>query len=68
MHVWRQRNTSASDVLEKFGVFRLLPVQQVLEVVNEGSLSQDASLSQNCTQKKKVIDRETLSAIGIFFL
>lgn len=44
---------SASDVLEELGVLGLLPVQQILQVVNEGSLPQDASLSQNCKHKHK---------------
>lgn len=45
------RNMSTSNILEVLGIFRLLPVQQVLEVVNEGFLSKDASLGQNCIQK-----------------
>ena len=39
-------------LLEELGVLGLLPVQQVLQVVDEGSLPQDASLSQNWTHKR----------------
>lgn len=42
---------STSNALEVLGIFRLLPIQQVLEVVNEGFLSKDTSLGQNCIQK-----------------
>lgn len=40
-------------VLEELGILRLLPVQQVLQVVDEGSVPQDASLSQNWKQTHK---------------
>lgn len=40
-------------ILEELGILRLLPVQQVLQVVDEGSVPQDASLSQNWKQTHK---------------
>lgn len=40
-------------LLEELGVLGLLPVQQVLQVVDEGSLPQDTSLGQNCTQTQE---------------
>lgn len=46
---------STSNILEVLGIFRLLPIQQVLEVVNKGFLSKDTSLGQNCIQKTKTI-------------
>lgn len=49
-----EKTRSTSNILEVLGIFRLLPVQQVLEVVNEGFLSKDASLGQNCIQKPEV--------------
>lgn len=36
-----------SDVLEELGILGLLPVEQILQVINEGSLPQDPPLSQN---------------------
>lgn len=35
-------------LLEELGVFGFLPVQEILEVVDEGSVSQEPSLGQNC--------------------
>lgn len=46
---------STSNILEVLGIFRLLPIQQVLEVVNKGFLSKDTSLGQNCIEKTKTI-------------
>lgn len=57
------RNMSTSNILEVLGIFRLLPVQQVLEVVNEGFLSKDTSLGQNCIQKPE--ERYKKSAGGM---
>lgn len=39
-------------LLEELGVVWLLPVQQVLQVVDEGSLPQVTSLSQNWTHRR----------------
>lgn len=59
MSIWGSRNVCGGiesvymkDVLlEELGVLGLLPVKQILQVVNEGSLPQDASLSQNWRHK-----------------
>lgn len=47
-----------SDVLEELGILGLLPVEQILQVINEGSLPQDAPLGQNYAETH----RKSLSA------
>lgn len=58
------RNMSTNNILEVLGIFRLLPVQQVLEVVNEGFLSKDTSLGQNCIPKPEERYRKSASMIN----
>lgn len=53
---------SASNILEELGIFWLLPVQQIFQIVNEGSLPQDAPLGQNY----KGTNRKLLSASKVF--
>lgn len=48
--VFRVEKEKNGALLQELGVLWLLPVQQVLQVVDEGSLLQEAPLSQNCRQ------------------
>lgn len=42
-----------NGLLKELGVVWLLPVEQVLEIVDEGSLPQVTSLGQNWTHKQR---------------
>lgn len=62
--MWRSAPAQPLLLLEELGVFWLLPVQQVLQVVHKGFLPQEAPLSQNCTHTHTSEGNVVLSTAG----